>query len=145
MREKVNFVKFSQMISYDILLNEKHRLSLAAECGPYYANFVSYSSWGTDDTICVEDGKINLRKYEFPDDNIHYTDHERCGQLGMAAGLGLKKKTNLGSFFINFRYDQALTNNYKAFTVFDLSSFRLHRVMAFSVGYIFEGIILRKT
>lgn len=142
MREKVNFVKFNQMISYDILLNEKHHLSLLAECGPYFANFVSYSLWGTDDTVCIQDGKINLRKDEY---SSTYTDLERRSQLGMAAGLGLKKKTTLGSFFINFRYEQTLTNNYKAFHVFDLSLFRLHRVMAFSVGYIFDGIKLRRT
>lgn len=142
MREKVNFVKFNQMISYDILLNEKHHLSLLAECGPYFANFVSYSLWGTDDKVCAEDGKINLRKDEY---FSPYTDLERRSQLGMAAGLGLKKKTAIGSYFINFRYEQALTNNYKAWPAFDLSVFRLHRVMAFSVGYIFEGIKLRKT
>lgn len=138
MREKVNFVKFNQMISYDILLNKKQKLSLAAECGPYYANFVSYSSWGTNDTICAEDGRINLRKDEYPEDNVIYTGHERRGQLGMAAGLALKKKTDIGSFFINFRYEQALTNNYKAWSAFDLSESRLHRVMAFSVGFIFQ-------
>lgn len=145
MREKVNFVKFNQMISFDILLNEKHKFSLLAECGPYYANFVSFSLWGSQDKVCATDGKINLWKDKDPNNNILYTDRERRGQFGMAAGLGLKKKTSVGSFFINFRYEQALTNNYKAFHVFDLSSFRLDRVMAFSVGYIFYGIKLRKT
>lgn len=139
MREKVNFVKFNQMFSFDVLLNEKHELSLLAECGPYFARFVSYSQWGINDKVCVEDGKINMRKDEDPNINVRYTNDERRSQLGMATGLGLKKKTALGSFFINFRYEQALTNNSRLSAAFDLSLFRLHRVMAFSVGYIFDA------
>jgi hypothetical protein len=145
MREKVNFVKFNQMISFDMLLNEKYRLSLLAECGPYFARFVSYTSWVTEDKICAADGEINMRKYDFPDSNLHYTQLERRSQFGMVAGLGLKKKTTSGSFFINFRYEQAFTNNSRDFPAFDLSLFRLHRVMAFSVGYIFDTIKLHKT
>jgi hypothetical protein len=145
MREKVNFVKFNQMISFNIQLNRKHKLSFLAECGPYYASFVSYTIWGTNDKVCAADGKINLLKNTLPNSNPYFTNLERRSQFGMAAGLGLKKKTTLGSFFINFRYEQALTNNYKAWPAFDLSEFRLHRVIAFSVGYIFDVIKLRKT
>jgi hypothetical protein len=143
MREKVNFIKFNQLISFEILLNEKHNISLFCEGGPYYANFVSFSLWGTDDKICTKDGKINLRKDDDPYSKISYTDHERRSQFGISAGLGFKKQIAPGSFIFNFRYEQALTNNYKSFRTFDLSLFRLHRVMAFSVGYIFNGAKLR--
>lgn len=145
MREKVNFVKFNQMFSFDMLLNEKHELSLLAECGPYFARFVSYTQWATSDKVCENDGEINMIKNEDPNINVYYTNNERRSQFGIAAGLGLKKKTTLGSFFINFRYEQALTNNFSVSPAFDLSLFRLHRVMAFSVGYIFERIKPHKT
>jgi len=140
MREKINFLQFNQMLSYEITLSEEHRFSLLVECGPYFASCVSYALYFSNDTICPPDGKINIQKDKFNSTYDRFITSERRSQFGMAAGLGMIKKTDIGSWAINFSYEQSLTNPYRIYPVFELSSFPLPRVMAFSISYTYNRV-----
>lgn len=134
LREKANFIQFNQMISYKIPLNKQENVYLMTEGGPFFANCVSYVIYGTIDKEVQEDGEIN----SFQDDSYQFfIDNERKYRFGMAGALGLKINTESGSWLLNFRYEQILTNSSRMLPIFDYSNFRLPRVMAVSVGYMF--------
>ncbi len=134
LREIMNFVQFNQMISYEIPLNKQENILLLTEGGPFFANCVSYTIFETNDKLVQRDGEIN----SYHRHSYHsFIDNERKFRLGIAAGLGLKVIAKSGSWLLNFRYEQILTNSSRMLPTFDYTNFWLPRVMAFSVGYLF--------
>jgi hypothetical protein len=134
LREIMNFIQFNQMISYEIPLNKQENILLLSEGGPFFASCVSYTIFGTNDKLVQEDGEIN----SYHQHSYHsFIDNERKSRLGIAAGLGLKVNRESGSWLLNFRYEQILTNSSRTLQIFDYTNFWLPRVMAVSLGYMF--------